>query len=511
MTFPARPRTALAVLLACLVGVPALRAAGPPRLPPRQTQGFRRILYAAKLKPLKEIADLARDPKDTLLIIFGDLRVLDDLEEEDKLTFRGAIGLKGFLERGGAVLVASDRAGSQGSKLYSALKVSPVSGVVGNFNAGQNYLRLKERGLVVPFPHWCPFAVPDPERKNHLLFHEVEYGLATNLPTVLKNNSQDLHPLAVFPEDARFWAGRDRPGSWQESGPIPDGEPFMVGNDAPEGKTLVLGGHGVFMNDMMLNPDNCMFARNCIHWLTKRPGGGKRKHALFVEEDKVFTSFNVPLTEIPAPPLPPVEKLNRRLRQLEEENFFNKILLRVLGPKDIDDPDLRMQRARERLVMWVILAATGLLILYGFRRLRRARHRPELTVPLVAAGVAQSVSPDPLVVQRHKNMLQDDNLWEAARDLARQCFAGYVERFGTHAPRKPQVVFKGKRGRAALESLVSKLWDLAYGGPSRPITQVQFHALVAETDEVKAALAAGVLTLREPAKAGASPSVISNQ
>ena len=45
---------------------------------------------------------------------------------------------------------------------------------------------------------------------------------------------------------------------------------FAVGNDAAEGRKLILAGHGVFMNDEMYNkPDNINFTRNCIDWFTR--------------------------------------------------------------------------------------------------------------------------------------------------------------------------------------------------------------------------------------------------
>jgi hypothetical protein len=126
-----------------------------------------------------------------------------------------------------------------------------------------------------------------------------------------------------------------------------------------------------------------------------------------------------------------------------------------------------------------------------------------VTVPLVAAGVSQTVSAESLAAQRHRDMLQENNLWEAARDLARECFAAYAERTAVSPPPWPQVVIRGKWwGRGSLHKLVMKLWELAYSSPPRVVTQVQFHQLVADVDEVKAALASGHLSFQEPVRRG---------
>src|SRR5258707_231658 len=67
------------------------------------TQAFRRILHGSKLKPIQEIEDLENNEPKTWIIIFGKL---DRLAGIDK-TLQG--GLNGYLDRGGAILVASDR------------------------------------------------------------------------------------------------------------------------------------------------------------------------------------------------------------------------------------------------------------------------------------------------------------------------------------------------------------------------------------------------------------------
>jgi hypothetical protein len=475
MIFPARPLTALALLAACLALVPAPPAGaqeGRPKVIRFGTHVFRLLLHKkAGLKPLTAVSEVADNPKDTLLIVFGDLNVLELLDEAMQAP-EGA-GLQKFLDRGGAVLIATDRGNqSQANILWQRLQVRPAVGVVKNNN----------EDLAYGGKAYCPLVTVFPNPK-HPLFQGVRKGLATNYPTYLNNRNPALAPLANFPPSA-VWEPIG--GRFRQEIQLQSPQPFAVGKDGPGGKVLVLGGHGVFMTEMLANEDNFTFARNCIDWLTQSAGGTRRTRALFVEDNKISKSFNVSYVQLPGPPIPSVEKLNRRLRQLEEENFFNRMLSKYVST--------------EKLVRWLIIALSALLVFYGLRRLRLARHRLEVTVPLVAEGVAQTVSNAPLVAQRERGMVREGNLWEAARDLARECFAGYVEASAAHPPPRPQVSVRGKWwGRGGLPQLVQKLWDLAYGGPAAPVSQAQFHRLIFEVDEVKSALASGHLSLQAPA------------
>ena len=67
--------------------------------------------------------------------------------------------------------------------------------------------------------------------------------------------------------------------------------------------------------------------------------------------------------------------------------------------------------------------ATGSLVAFALYRYVHSRYRPEADAPLFApslSGLAPSLA---LVAQRHKTMLQENNLWESARELARHWFA----------------------------------------------------------------------------------------
>src|SRR5262249_30016394 len=179
--------------------------------------------------------------------------------------------------------------------------------------------------------------------------------IATNKPSYVQYRFSEFKLLAGFPEGC--WS--DRKLNLEEVG-------FLVGRDG----ALVMAGHSVFMNMLLGQPDNDNFtlARNCIRWLAESPQG-KRKYALFVEEDRIVSQFDVGLT-VPLPiRIPPTMVLNRVLRGLEDESFFNRLVDRFLH--------------RDQILRTLLLLATLVLLVYGCKRLVGARHRIESAVPLL--------------------------------------------------------------------------------------------------------------------------------
>jgi hypothetical protein len=107
-----------------------------------------------------------------------------------------------------------------------------------------------------------------------------------------------------------------------------------------------------------------------------------------------------------------------------------------------------------------------------------------------------------LLDQRQRGMLYEGNLWEPARELARQCFVEYADRSLASPPPRPEVVVRGSHARRqGLAKMVRQLWDLAYGPPT-PVPAVQFRHLAIDAEEVKEALASGALVLQEPPPPG---------
>jgi hypothetical protein len=474
-----------------LVFLPPRAAAQPrgpriPRVPPKGTHAFRLILHGSKLQPLDRVEDLQEGAEKKLLIIFGDLGPLQRIDEVLG-TGRPGTGLQRFLQDGGAVLIASDR-GEEARLLGRALLVHLFNGFVFSRDPQASY-----RGQPK-----CPFAAPNPQSARHPIFRGVT-RLATNTPSFLMNGNADLRVLAQFPNGEVLFANPN--GAVQNN--FQGDAPFAIGNDAPMGKTLVLAGHGVFMNGVMANRDNILFARNCIDWFTRAKDGGKlvRSQVLFFEEGDIRRKFDVPLVEIPALPVPPVQNINRLMRNLENENFFNRLLLHVLGPPGLPENE-RMAIARQRLLRWIILLLTLILVVVVLRRLWGVRYPVEPVALLLTRNPAGNPSDEPVMAQRQQGMLQDRNFWEAARELARQCFAAYVDHSTAHPPPRPDMVVRGGWWRRrALDKQVQRLWELAYETPARPISAAQFTRVAADADEVKAALVSGVLVLHQPERA----------
>jgi hypothetical protein len=450
-----------AALTACLLAAAQPAAAQPPRarVPFEGSHAFRNILKLHKLEPLASAADLAgKPPEESVLIVFGDP---DGLREV--LPHIG--GLRKFRRTGGAVLIASDRPdGGQLAAFGVAISGRPVV--------------VTQRGLrAVP-----PLAYQDHETcpvlyglgnlwQHPPIFQGLDRGLVTNQPSRVFvprwvneagpkiPDREQLQPLVRFPD-----------GCEVKGKGVPQNGLTLIAAP-PEGngdRVLVIAGHGVFMNGMLgLDADNFTFARNCVEWLSEK---GKRKYALLVEEGRVLKSFDVPLVQLP---LPPLKAISGIVRGLEDENFFNRLLLDNVP--------------RERLLHYLFLGASGLLLFYGLHRLIRAHHRGETAAPRVAVSVEKHTGDvTPLVARRNAAALREGNCYEAARDLARLCFEGE----GGEPPAAPPAV---RRGGRRLRREVARLWRLAYGGTPTPVAPAEFDALLAQAERVRDALEDGAL------------------
>src|SRR5262249_4226751 len=211
---------------------------------------------------------------------------------------------------------------------------------------------------------------------------------------------------------------------------------------------------------MLLRDDNANlpFAINCLTWVC---GTSQRKQVLFVEDGNIVTSFQESL----ALPLPPPQALtaliNKHLSEFEREGLFNKLLLGALSPWIRPDQ--------------ILLAAIGLLTLmlvgYGFLRLGKKRHRFDRQVPRLSALLARQSTSAAVVELRHRAMLEEGNLWEAARALTRQCFDGALgsgagaemSQLAAEWGEPPRVLVSGGWWRRwQVGQQVRRLWQLAY-------------------------------------------------
>jgi hypothetical protein len=194
---------------------------------------------------------------------------------------------------------------------------------------------------------------------THPIFAGCKKGIATNRPSFILTDPGCTAPvLCSFPP---FPGHADFEGMLRGTAPEPA---FAVGSSPTAGTTsrlLLLAGHGQFMNGMLgqSDNDNLQFTQNILRWLTDNK---QRKQCLFIEENQVMPDFAVPLGELP---LPTARIINDLMRGLEEENFFNRLILGNVS---------------KQTILRGVLALTLLAItILGLQRVLRARFRQDNT------------------------------------------------------------------------------------------------------------------------------------
>jgi hypothetical protein len=436
------------------------------------SHAFRFILWQEALAPQTSLDDLDREPARSLLIVFGDTRELDR---------RGEGWLRSFLDRGGAVLIATDRGEPNPQPWERTLGVHVRGDLVQAHDPKSMYRGSPD----------CPILRPaQPAPAQPLPRLRVSLPVATNRPSCLVPGEGKLEPFLNFPIDCHI-AGRPF---------LLDSiyYPFGMGGKRGTGRVLVLADHSVFINGMMLQPDNGNFdfAYACVEWLRQRDGSGvKRDRAMFIDDGMVFSSFEVPVTLEPDAGPSPVELADQLIAQVEQDDLFNRLILQNIPLR--------------RIVRGLVVIGTVLLLVLGLYRLIRAGYHLEPHVPLVSRRVAPVIAAPAVVDQRHHALLRQGNLWEAARDLARACFAGLgiptaSATAGTDWPlivpaALPRVRTNTDwRRRRALRQTVYQLWRLACSPRPRRISRRRFTQLVNQVEAVKAAVRDGTLHITGP-------------
>jgi hypothetical protein len=442
---------------------------------PTGTHALRAILNQKfKIKPLNQAqfeAGMRRPaassssphPSGMLLIVLGEPGYLEELGSEQ---------LKRFVQRGGALLVATDQ--KTGEALQEAFRVR----ITGDFLEVLEKSPFAYRGLP-EFP-----IVRDFDDDKHPIFRAIT-NVATMRPSdlVLAPGSP-LQSLARFPADAH----------WElEVRPSPDvryrfaaGQKISRSDRRPgiDGKVLVLSDHSVFINDMILrlDNDNLLFAYNCMDWLTD---SGKRNHVLFVEDREFVTDFNVSLKEAPSIPLPPegvlVEKGEQLLAGVEESDVPERVV-RQFMPEGLKPSTL-------------LLLLAPLLVILGLWRLSKARYRIERQEPLLAACLAAPGAAGTLIRRRNDYLLRSNNYWETAHQLARQCFEA-LPIIPAHGARPQIKVQGGWWRRRTMTRQVQRLWHLADGTVPELITAQQFRRFEGELQQLRTALENGTIQVK---------------
>jgi hypothetical protein len=458
-------RTALlTVVLAIITANSALAQIVPTRFG-EGTHAFRAVLAEVGLKPLKAPALLDADSQNRIVVILGDPNILDSLCRDDTLPR--------FIKNGGAVLIATDRATPPSAR--TALGFHVAGRIVG----------------ANPDECWhenpaCPFVreLRTPNRARHQVFQQLSgpLRLATNNPSYLTKWFPDI--IASLPGDpvpSNRWNGLQQVQTFAQ--PV-----FACARDLGRGRLIVLADHSIFINDMMLQPDNdnIPFAFNAGRWLMDAGDGRRRTEVAFYEDGQLQADFNVSLDypRIESPPLEAfVPVANELLVGLERENAFNKMLLDATGGPF---PIFRSV---------AIFLTMCLLTLFLFRFLN-SRYRPE-SRPRMPAAKALATPAIPTTELRHQAVLAQGNLAEAARELAIQAFVTVGLR-PTANTLPPMVKVTGswlpfRTWRWNRE--VRDWWNLAVNGPVHRVSPAALQKLDESLRDLLAAIAADTVRL----------------
>jgi hypothetical protein len=466
-----------------------IAAAQEPRVPFEQgTHAFRFILNNLELKPVSDINQLQEEAGKSILIVFGETQVLDNIPG----------GLQTFLENGGALLVATDR--DVGRKWQRDFQTQFTHEFV-HISKELGYKNNPQCPIVKPL------NVQEPP-----IFENLNQ-VATNRPVYFNNHSKELKTIAVFPEEAWVEKGGARP--LLRTTTLGKPAAFAAAGSYGRGRVIVLSDHSVFINEMMIQTDNDNFdfAYQCVDWL-RREGDSQRTQVLLLDEGETVTSFDIPVTDVP---MPPIGVINQMLVKMEQENLFNKI---ALG-----------EHLTERFpgfLRGLVVALTTALAGFGCYRFLMARYVVDPKEPLFSNKMAKQTPDIALTVQRNAAMIKTDNFWEAAHHLARDWFltnvpeallepkgSGVFFRSPSHDKGSTKPIGAGglKKAPDPFEHLsVDATWwrrrswmKKLHGicqiatGPPRRLPAAEFARFVTDLEEVKAALARGALHFKTKA------------
>ncbi len=466
------------------------------------TEVFRRILYERQFEALHSFDDLAGDPEHKILIVFGDAARLTEVPDR----------LDNFVKRGGALFLATDRAILQPAN-------DALVDVAGVRVVGQSVICGDTDTSCYRNLDFCPFLQPtsakNPDLFRNLIIKDSPLStVASNAPSYLERAAPSewkpfLTGLAWLPENCSLERTHKA---------LPE-RLFAVGDNLGKGCVLVLADHSIFINEMMLPEDNgnVEFTYNCLEWLRGDPMEGRTK-VLFVEEGNINSHFEVPLKEMP-------DELMKRLieylgqhpeeaaklalhvaahypRQtaklaLDAANAADKATQQIAPEveqkmQEVDERDGINQRFldgfanKDALLRGLVIWLAVMIVLYGCYKIGwKARRRSDLEGPLLATALYRLAPTDTVMEQRRRDLIRGDNLWEPARELARQCLPASAV--------PPRIVVQGGwLRRWTMTGQVRRLWRLAYGPPTR-VTLNQWRRLLHEAQQVKTAVASGVV------------------
>lgn len=428
---------------------------------------FARLLDHAGLNPITSLDRLEVDaPADkSILVLFGDPKTLFEMEKK-------AGGIGGFLKRGGAVLLATEREIRLSD--IPSLEWPRVRVEFGDFvNNSQNFQGRKECPTIHPLD-----VVPPP----HPIFKDVTKAVATNCPGAIVVNPAVLQTLATLPRGTVPDRVRERIDI------VAIGEaallryPYLAASKRPGERILLVAGHGVFMNCMTVRDDidNRRLALNAIHWLKD----DSRTHVLLLNESEPVTTFKMPLAGPPRPPVPSVEAINRIIDAIQKEGVLQKLIDQTIGP--------------ERIVRGAILLATFGLLLYGMKKFFQSRRSMEAVPAVVGMPASESRS---LVKQQMRELAARGQFGDPAQALARDWFRTYAKLEFPPGQPLPDLSFEidaPSAQRKKLAKHIESLWQLASDPIARDWDAKRLRGLAVFLEELTMSVVAGEVVFDEP-------------
>lgn len=465
------------------------------------THVFRRILHDSGCTALESFEQLSEDPTRTILIIFGDLDRIEEVEV--------AGGLKGFVQQGGAVLLASDRPMQRPNNFRQVVAVAGVwiNGQAMVLDDGQNVYK----GM-----NYCPLLQPARNAQPNFLVApgkaESRYSVATNVPSYL-----DWNPKVGLPDSVRFQAvlpaGCRAERVWGNGWNQPP-RPFLVAGDVGDGRVIVAADHSIFINEMMLPDDvqNVEFSQNCVSYL--RGEEQTRDRVLLVDEFGIQTKFDVPLRR---PHLTPDELIELLLNNPDKAIALADHVIQ-LGEKGVDRLERRdavndfLDRVVDRLdrppgQLFAVVAAlsTVLLCFYGMFRLGVfARFRNDVRTPPLSHAVGKNQPPGPLTQQRTLAVLRTGRLNEPAAQLARRwLLTQNLPVPDASSPGElPLTLGVGWWAGRGLRRRLRRVWLLAAGRWRQAITPAELWRLQRELEALAASRQRGEWTPKTMERGG---------
>jgi hypothetical protein len=423
----------------------------------QDNQAFRYILDGMRLQPVQDISSMGADPAHELIILMG--------ETGDLARVPG--GAKSFVEKGGALFVATDRASHPTLQRDFRIRVSGLKVLITDIE--QAY-----RGAVN-----CPIVEA---RKDDPPIFQGLSRVATNRASFLTLSNLS-EALAVFPDGCVVERLPFAPGAYK-GGRLP----FAIGKTTGKGRLLVLSDHSVFINEMMMQQendnDNFDFAYNCLDWLTE---SGHRRQVYFEFEGAVVSDFNVPL--LPPGRLPDLtgDIMDKLGAAIEDDGLLDKILYEHLDQR--------------HFLAGLLIGLTLLIAVFGLHRLSQSIQEP-LDSELSTVTATPDTAVGALVSRRHEAMLRHGNLSEAAGELARHALADIgAPLTGEHVPIEPSswppriIVQGGWRQCRQLREMVMHFWQLANSQPASRVSPRQYSRLVRQAAQLRAAYHQGRLRL----------------